>query len=589
MREEVTVDVMADADDQHGNEWRIFGPPGTGKTTTLSRHITRAVEKYGSKGVLVASFTRTAAEELAGRRLPIHRDNVATLHAHAYRALGKPQLAEVPEVLKEWNTRHPDLQIGTTSVDASDPYARRGVMAEGDRFLMQMNNLRARMVPRAAWPPMVSRFAKLWDTFKADLKAVDFTDMIEVALREIQQAPGAPHVGFFDEAQDFTALELALARQWAALMAFAIFAGDDDQCLYAFKGATPEAFLMPPVSAERKRVLAQSYRVPAAVHRYASRWILQVAHREPKDYKPRHVITGTDEGGFTTYGDEVAEGRVRHLVWDKRKGETGPLLDDVEAQVEAGRTVMLLATCGYILTPLKNALRDRGLLFHNPYNRKRGDWNPLGEGKGVKQMLAFSGPALRSEALGLQPHSEDRAGLRRLLESDLWTRAEVEEWLEAVNTSGFMQRGGKKRLLAEFEGDDPHYPQPAANFITEIDQASHLVPAANGDTRWLMRHVAKADQSRLGYLATIMQRHGAQKLRERPSIILGTIHSVKGGQADVVYVMPDLSNQGMNAWQKAVTRDEVVRQFYVAFTRAKEELVICEPGTSTYIRLPSAA
>jgi DNA helicase-2/ATP-dependent DNA helicase PcrA len=583
--EELTVDGMANADDEHGNEWRMFGPPGTGKTTSLSKQIRRAVERYGSKGVLVASFTRTAAEELAGRRLPIHRDHVATLHAHAYRALGKPTLAETPEVLKDWNQRHPDLPIGSTSIDAADPYARRGQVSDGDRYLMQMNTLRARMIPRRVWPPMVSRFARLWDAFKADVKAIDFTDMIELALRDVQQAPGAPHVGFFDEAQDFTALELTLARQWARHMAFAIYAGDDDQCLYAFKGAYPEAFLNPPLPASRKRVLAQSYRVPAAVHKYASRWIMQVREREPKEYRPRHVITGVDVEGFTTYSDEVAEGRVRHLIWNKENGETGPLMDDVEAQVEAGRSVMLLATCGYILLPLKNALRERGLLFHNPYNRKRGDWNPLGEGKALKAVLSYCGPSMRAEELGLPPQSE--GDLLRLLNAWLWTKEEFETWVEAVNTSGFMRRGAKKRLLDELGGEtDLDQPLPCSFYSDAIDQPSNLVPAANGDLKWLMMQVAAADAKRFGYLARVAGRYGRRKLLDTPRITLGTIHSVKGGQADVVYVLPDVSNQGMNAWAAAATRDEVVRQFYVAFTRAKEELVLCEPGTETYIRLP---
>lgn len=53
------------------NEYRIFGPPGTGKTTYLSQQIIKAVKKYGSRRVMVASFTKTAAEELVSRDLPL--------------------------------------------------------------------------------------------------------------------------------------------------------------------------------------------------------------------------------------------------------------------------------------------------------------------------------------------------------------------------------------------------------------------------------------------------------------------------------------------------------------------------------------
>src|ERR1035441_7990086 len=60
-------------------EYRIFGPPGTGKTTNLSRQIRRAVERFGKDAVLVTSFSRAAAAELAGQDLPVSPDRIGTL------------------------------------------------------------------------------------------------------------------------------------------------------------------------------------------------------------------------------------------------------------------------------------------------------------------------------------------------------------------------------------------------------------------------------------------------------------------------------------------------------------------------------
>jgi superfamily I DNA/RNA helicase len=59
---------------------------------------------------------------------------------------------------------------------------------------------------------------------------------------------------------------------------------------------------------------------------------------------------------------------------------------------------------------------------------------------------------------------------------------------------------------------------------------------------------------------------------------VGTIHSVKGGEADVVYLFPDLSQAGAAQYASMGTaRDAVIRQFYVGATRAREKLYVCGP------------
>jgi len=49
----------------------FFGPPGTGKTTTLSRLVSRYAEYEGADTLLLTSFTKAAAHELAGRDLAL--------------------------------------------------------------------------------------------------------------------------------------------------------------------------------------------------------------------------------------------------------------------------------------------------------------------------------------------------------------------------------------------------------------------------------------------------------------------------------------------------------------------------------------
>ena len=76
----------------------------------------------------------------------------------------------------------------------------------------------------------------------------------------------------------------------------------------------------------------------------------------------------------------------------------------------------------------------------------------------------------------------------------------------------------------------------------------------------------------------VVMKRGIEALRQRPQVIIGTIHNVKGGEADVVYLFPDLSRAADLEWFKGGEfRDSVIRQFYVGMTRAKQKLIICNP------------
>ena len=44
---------------------RIWGPPGTGKTTTLAKRVQATVRERGPESISIASFSVTAAQEIA--------------------------------------------------------------------------------------------------------------------------------------------------------------------------------------------------------------------------------------------------------------------------------------------------------------------------------------------------------------------------------------------------------------------------------------------------------------------------------------------------------------------------------------------
>ena len=79
---------------------------------------------------------------------------------------------------------------------------------------------------------------------------------------------------------------------------------------------------------------------------------------------------------------------------------------------------------------------------------------------------------------------------------------------------------------------------------------------------------------------------GTAALEESPRVIVGTIHSVKGGQADVVFLFPDLSPAGDAAYQRhGAQRDSVIRLFYVGMTRARHTLYVCQKESSMAVAI----
>ncbi len=541
---------------EHGEELRIFGPPGTGKTTWISHQVRRSAEKRGSDRIIVASFTRAAAEELGGRNLPIPSSQLGTLHALCYRALDRPRIAQGQ--IDDWNTHAPHLRLsgGSSTGDVDEAAYDQHFETPGDQLLSQIEILRAGRIPEQRWPVAARAFHTRWSEWKRGEGLLDFTDLIETALTDVPVAPGSPEIGFFDEVQDFTPLELDLVRRWGRSMERYLLAGDDDQCLYRFKGSRPDAFLDPPLPDRQKRVLAQSHRVPAAVHQMAQAWVLQLTRREPKDYRPR-----LEDG-------REAPGRVR-LLSDATWRAPEAALDDAEREAAAGRTVMLLASCAFMLDPLKAVLRERGLPFHNPYRRKRGDWNPLavrGEVTAVDRLLAFLRDDEQVYGDGARP----------------WNWRELHAWVDVLRIDGMLKRGAKTAIAREATtnptGDPIADPRLFDWFVEE-----ELEHAMRGDVDWWERRLLAAKRNSLLFPIQVHRRRGAQALMEVPQIIIGTMHSVKGGQADVVYLFPDLSNAGMREWMApGEPRDSVVRQMYVGMTRAREQLVLCGPASGAY-------
>jgi len=461
----------------------------------------------------------------------------ATLHAHAYRELGRPEVAE--KHIKDWNELATDARhiLSVSGVDVDDA-AEANYISEGDEIASRYQVYRAMMRPRSLWETEIRHFADAWEDWKRQNEYIDFTDMIEMALNDIEYAPGNPVIGFIDEAQDLTPLELALVRKWGSHMEFLVMAGDDDQSIYAFKGATPDAFLDPPLPASHKRVLAQSYRIPLAVHTFAEDWIQRLSRREPKLYRPRDY-----EGAFRRLTDPHEYGS-KGIDFDR----PDTLLRDAERYLEYGRTVMYLGTCAYMVDPLIVELREKGIPFHNPYRRKNGRWNPLHPARGVT--------------------AGQRLAAWNKLPSE-WTPHDVKLWSLHMSKPKVFVRGGDKVL----DTIGQQYRPLPQEYYRRVFTDAFISGFAMEMTEYFEALLLDSKKGVYKYPLRVLSKVGVEALTDVPKIIVGTIHSVKGGESDAVYLFPDLSGKGHIQYTTG-DRDSILRQMYVGMTRCREALCL---------------
>ena len=412
-----TLEEIGQRDHSVTAEYRIFGAPGCGKTTNITRQVKRAVEKHGADAVLVTSYSRTAAAELAGRDLPIASDRVGTLHSHCYHALGRPVIAE--SCVDEWNRDNPHLAI--TPAKKQVRLESEGAGAEddtdlaknGDEILRELSRMRGLMIPQNRWPIVLSQFKQKWTEYKHALGLLDFTDLIETCYRDVSAAPRHPAVIFADEAQDLNRMQLTLIRKWGDCANYFILAGDDDQTIFSFTGASPDAILDPDIPEDHKIILKQSHRVPRAVHQLANDLIHRVTRRQEKVYLPR-----------------PEDGAVQRLSRGTYKSPEYFILKSAMEHLEQGKTVMFLASCSYMLHPLVAILRKNGIPFHNPYRKTNGFWNPLRigtKGSSANRILSL-----------LVAHPEFGDGHRA------WTKGDLALWSEWLESKGILKSGAKE-------------------------------------------------------------------------------------------------------------------------------------------------
>lgn len=518
---------------------RVYGPPGTGKTTWLVNQVEELLNRgVPGEQIAIASFSRAAFREFSrriGGRVP--EENLGTIHSLAYRAINKPGLALTGAALKSWNNQAPDIwQItprikgaGESVFDAMDPYDEAEA-PPGDQLYDQVVYLRNTLAPIVAWPEKAVRFWELWRSWMRQEGLVDFPGMLESALLR----PGlSVDYLYVDEAQDLTPLQLRLVEHWAASTRYLALIGDDDQAIYEFMGANGASFLSPNVDEEI--VLSQSYRVPAMVQALAEEIAGNISRRARKSYRAR-----------------AEHGEVEYLPVSPK----GPrwAAEHATEREKRGESVLFLATARYLLDPLKEELLERGISWGNPYAPQRASFNLFPATRGGQASWEKARSFLFPKRVGA-----DLKAWSKHLVSDVFGRGNKTHALEAICA------------LADQEIISDDHP------VWQHFLPGHRQHALERNPAWLLDHLLGNAPRGMRNALMVALRNPQVVLEGRARVWLGTIHSVKGGEADWVYVWPGYTRRAAEAHP-----DTLHRLMYVAVTRARRGVVLLGEGMAPH-------
>jgi len=562
---------------------RLFGGPGSGKTTALLDRVEDILDSgVEVNDLLLVSYTRAAAAEVRERladrldRSPRSlRGNVSTMHAKAYDLLNLSR----GDVVDESDKQEFCEDYG---IDYEDEYNRGGrrtarSTALGNKVIATSQWLQRTRRDVADWydvpfqwnvekvrlPPDIDPHAqegnkytptwksdddrlsvpeaiRAWRAYKGEHELIGFADMLE----RVKQRSLIPSVDYLviDEFQDITQLQYDVYQEWKPHMQRIVVAGDDDQVVYSWQGADPKLLLEEGGEVE---ILENSYRLPSKILRVVQRTIRHIDERQEKDLKPRM------EGGSVEFI------------------ESPSLLDlvrNVRATVdEDDGSIMVLFRARYQMFDFIDEFVSSGIPFQ-----------VMTEGRMWTDRLADYVEAVERYNADEPLNGLQVRRLADMLVDSTFGTNERDDLFDAVDERQ-EETGIDDLTEIEFTADEVRNFAP---FMPDPSSAADMV-----------RKVTKVQKKSMrAYFV------GEYRDVEPGRVRLGTIHSAKGREADHVFVATDLTEKVVEQMAATADEDDVPagteftaasnpvpiltdnerRVFYVGMSRARERLVVME-------------
>lgn len=599
----------------------VVAGAGTGKTRTLIYRLAYLVETgTNPRQIVLLTFTRRAANDMTARASSL-------LDGRCERVRGGTFHAFCLELLRQHATaigfpRNFTVLDAADAADVLSVLRARGDYGDEEERFPQKKTLRSMFssatnrdetigeVLTKRYPQYTSLHDDLkvlqneYQEYKKAHGLMDFDDLLSNTVHLFktnddirhQVASRCRHV-LVDEYQDTNALQAELVENFASVHGSVTVVGDDAQSIYRFRGADfRNIFRFPDTFSDTTILkLEQNYR--------STQPILDLAN---------HII------------DQAERSYEKTLFTEEKNGDLPALVPATDGEMEARFVTQMVLQLREEGVPLS----DMAVLFrssHNAYdlevelNRRNIPFVKYGgmklnEAAHIKDVLAH---------LKVVENPQDAASWNRILQlihgigpktaQKLieWSTDTAEDPLALGDGAPFSDRYASrlKQLFATLRRVRDSESNVAGQVETILDyyqplfenkyaddhpkrapDLEHLAGlAANYDTRRRFLSSLTLDPIEL----TALDQEAAEN--EEPPLVLSTIHSAKGLEFHTVFVIRALDGNipSRHALRETGGVDEELRLFYVAITRAEENLFISYPmtqyrrGRGEYMTSPS--
>ena len=567
----------------------VLAGPGSGKTTVLLCRISRLLERGLAKPqeILALTFSKAAAEEMKSRFENLNGASgvsFGTFHSIFFRILRSRYGWNVEQIFQEEERR----SILRNSIEA-EKWDIPDLEEYISQFFSQLSLMNSELEQPNRFTPTgmpVEEFRKLYrayEGYKERHEKLDFDDMLtqcyqllreDAAVREYWQRKYK--FILVDEFQDVNQAQFACLQILAEKHQNLFVVGDDDQSIYAFRGARPDFLLHFPTlyPAAKKVTLNTNYRSTERIVNLAERVIGNNEVRFVKNMK------GIGEAGdkVTFFLAEDAAKEAAHIA-----EKIGRLLDEGMPLTE----IAVIYRTNLQGGAFARELYKRGI----PYDLRDNSGNVY-EHWVAKDLLAY---------LLLAENEESDSALRRILNKpkryigkDLLAEAEtmpytlLRSFFVCPSLKGWQEEN-LENLRIDLNQIRKRTPYDALKYIRKVigyDEYLEEFAAYRRTSAQVLQEIAdeimetakdcadvRSFREQLERLSLQMKEQSRKKGQKRNGVALMTMHGAKGLEFRAVF-LPSLV-EGIVPHEKGMdTVAEERRLFYVAMTRASEKLCL---------------